>query len=146
MEAKAHAEELSPAGKSLPSTPYGWRNHERIGAAIAEAATGLRLATGGLWAISRDSHYQLSNRFAWAWRLASLGIPVALGFLGFLDAIEMTDRGQPFRSEGEWISVLMAHGDGTVDQKSWDEWLNVRGVPMIPVVRAYGQPFEPDAK
>ncbi len=28
VEAKAHAEELSPTGKSLPSTPNGWRNHE----------------------------------------------------------------------------------------------------------------------
>ena len=55
-------------------------------------------------------------------------------------------QGQPSRSEDEWTSVLMDHCDGTVDQKSWDEWLNVRGVPMIPVVRAYGQPFEPDAK
>ena len=71
---------------------------------------------------------------------------MALVYLGFLDAVEMTDRGQPSRSEDEWTSVLMDHCDGTVDQKSWDEWLNVRGVPMIPVVRAYGQPFEPDAK
>ena len=146
VEAKAHAEELSPAGKSLPSTPNGWRNHERIGAAIGEAAAGLSAATRKSWAISRDSHYQLSNRFAWAWKLASLGIPVMLVYLGFLDAIEMTDRGQPFRSEDEWTSVLMDHCDGIVDQKSWGEWHDIGGTPMIPVVRAYDQPFEPDAK
>ena len=146
VEAKAHAEELSPAGKSPPSTPNGWRNHERIGDAIAEAAAGLSAATRSSWAISRDSHYQLSNRFAWAWKLASLGIPVALVYLGFLDAVEMTDRGQPFRSEDELTSVLMDHGDGIVDQKSWGEWHDIGGTPMIPVVRAYHQPFEPGEK
>ena len=52
VEAKAHAEELSPAGKSLPSTPNGWRNHERIGAAIGEAAAGLR-----------RGHKQVSGRY-----------------------------------------------------------------------------------
>ena len=143
MEAKAHAEELSPTAKVLPSTPNGWRNHERIGNAIGEAATGLRLATGGLWSISRDSHYQLSNRFGWAWKLASLGIPVVLIYLGFLDAIEMTDRGQPFGSEDEWRSVLMDHCDGIVDQRSWGEWHDIGGTPMIPVVRAYDQPYLP---
>ena len=39
---------------------------------------------------------------------------------------------------------LMDHCDGIVDQKSWGEWLDLRGVPMIPVVRVYNQPFEPD--
>ena len=146
VEAKAHAEELSPAGKSLPGTPNGWRNHERIRDAIAEAAAGLSAATRRSWAISRDSHYQLSNRFAWAWKLASLGIRVVLVYLGFLDAGEMTDRGQPFRSEVEWTSVLMAHGDGIVDEKSWGEWHDLGGTPMIPVVRAYHQPFEPGEK
>ena len=118
MEAKAHAEELGSAEKGLPSTPNGWRNHERIGNAIAEAAAGLSVATSGSWAISRDRHYQLSNRFAWACKLASLGIPVALVYLGFLNAVEMSDRGQPFRSEDEWNSVLMDHCDGIVDPSS----------------------------
>ena len=43
VEAKAHAGELSPAGKALPRTPNGWRNHERIGAAITEANEGLEI-------------------------------------------------------------------------------------------------------
>ena len=146
VEAKAHAGELSPAGKGPPSTPNGWRNHERIGAAIAEAAGGLGRVTGRTWAISRDSHYQLSNRFAWTWKLASLGIPVALVYLGFLSAVEMADIGRPFRSEDEWNSVLMDHCDGVVDPRCWGEWHDTGNTPMIPVVRAYHQPFESDAK
>ena len=88
VEAKAHAAELSPAGKALPRTPNGWRNHQRIGAAIVEANEGLWLASGGPWELSRDSHYQMSNRFAWAWKLASLGVPAVLVYLGFLNAVE----------------------------------------------------------
>ena len=95
MEAKAHSAELDHLGKRTPRTTNGWKNHERIGAAIAEANEGLRLVNGRPWALSRDSHYQLSNRFAWAWKLASLGIPVVLVYLGFLNAVEMTDRGRP---------------------------------------------------
>ena len=146
VEAKAHSGELSPAGKALPSTSNGCGNHVRIGAAIAEANEGLGLASGGPWTLSRDSHYQISNRFAWAWKLASLGVPIVLVYLGFLNAIEMADIGQPFGSEDEWKSVLTDHSDGIVDQKSWGGWLDIGGTPMIPVVRAYEQPFEYDAK
>ena len=142
VEAKAHSGELSPAGKALPRTPNGWRNHERIGAAVAEANEGLGPASGGSWELSRDSHYQLSNRFSWAWKLASLGVPIVLVYLGFLNADEMADIGQPFRSKDEWKAVLMDHSDGIVDPRSWGEWLDTGGTPMIPVVRAYEQPFE----
>ena len=95
VEAKAYARELKAAGKEAPGSRNGGKNHERIGAAIAEANEGLRLVNGRPWALSRDSHYQLPNRFAWAWKLASLGIPVVLVYLGFLNAVEMTDRGRP---------------------------------------------------
>ena len=143
VEAKAHSAELSPAGKALPRTPNGCRNHERIGAVIAEANEGLGLASGGPWALSRDSRYQISNRFAWAWKLASLGVPVVLVYLGFLNAEEMADLGRPFRSEDECNSVLMDHSDGIVDPRSWGKWLDIGGTPMIPVVRAYDQPYLP---
>jgi hypothetical protein len=36
------------------------------------------------WALSRDRCYQMSNRFALAYRLAELGILVVLICLGFL--------------------------------------------------------------
>jgi hypothetical protein len=60
-------------------------------------------------AISRDSHYQMSNRFAWSWKLAEYGIPVVLVYLGFLNASEMVDRGDPFANQDSWESLVMAH-------------------------------------
>ena len=88
VEAKAHENELSYSGKSSPGVSVNSQgNHQQIGQAIAEANAGLELAAGNPWGISRDSHYQLSNRFAWAWKLASLGVPVVLVYLGFLNAL-----------------------------------------------------------
>jgi hypothetical protein len=45
--------------------------------------------TGLTWALSRDWCYQMSIRFAWAWKLAGLGKPVILIYLGFLAYDEM---------------------------------------------------------
>ena len=61
VEAKAHSDELEAGGKPLSAnaSPNSIRNHERIGLAIDEAATGLQRATGKRWNISRDHHYQL---------------------------------------------------------------------------------------
>ena len=99
VEAKAHSAEL---GESDSCGSRNRGNHERIRWAITEAAAGLQTATGSSWILSPDGHYQLSNRFAWSWKLASLGIPVVLLYLGFLNAEEMTDRGQVFGSAGQW--------------------------------------------
>ena len=41
------------------------------------------------------NHYSLCNRVAWAWKLAQLGVPVVWVYLGFLNATEMLDQGQP---------------------------------------------------
>ena len=101
VEAKAHQAELEreSGGKRLErdASRNSRRNHGRIGKAIEEANVGLRSLTGDQeWGLSRDSCYQMANRFAWAWKLASLGMPVVLVYLGFLNAIEMSDEGDPF--------------------------------------------------
>ena len=58
VEAKAHSNELSNAGKPEPPTENGWKNHERIGQAIEQANAGLGRVTARPWGLSRDSHYQ----------------------------------------------------------------------------------------
>jgi hypothetical protein len=65
--------------------------------------------TGLTWALSRDWNYQMSNRFAWAWKLADLGIPVILVHLGFLNAHEMNDKGRPFADHEDWTRAVMRH-------------------------------------
>jgi hypothetical protein len=133
VEAKAHSNELSTRGKLKPRTPKGWKNHERIEKAIREASAALNRVSPA-WALSRDSHYQLCNRFAWAWKLASLGVPVILMYLGFLNADEMAYRGQPFGTAGDWDSVLRAYSRGVVPENIWGQTLHVNDTPLYAVI------------
>ena len=137
-EAKAHAGELSDDGKRF-SKGSNVPNHERIGRAIGEANAAFSKATGTAWNLSRDRNYQLSNRFAWCWKLASLGVPVVLVYLGFLNADEM---GKPFHSLGEWEFALKSHAGDTVDNAIWERGTVFRGTPFIPVIRACEQPLD----
>ena len=136
VEAKAHANELSRGGKSEPETPNGCENHEQIGAAIQEANAALNGILSG-WSLSRDSHYQLSNRFAWAWKVASLGVPVLLVYLGFLNADEMSDHGKPFDSADDWEGAVRTHSAGTVPDQVWGgNPLDVGGTPLRALIRS----------
>jgi len=150
VEAKAHGGELdeNPTGKRPPTTLNGWKNHQKIGRAIADASAELQFATRLPWAISRDKCYQLSNRFAWSWKLASLGIPVVLVYLGFLDATEMPEPRFREEAEGEhcWKTTVVKYGDGTVPTQVWEDnyTIDIDGVPLIPRIRTYNQQFDPN--
>jgi len=110
VEAKANVPELSEAGKRLDTdaSPNSNENHMRIGGAIAEAQTALHEHLPGI-SISRDRHYQLSNRLAFGWKLANLGIPTVILYLGFIG-----DRGlaKPFLNEAHWNEVFAIHMAG----------------------------------
>ena len=146
VEAKAHINELSSAGKPRPTSPNGLQNHDRIGKAVHEAAEGLRNATGGRWNLSRDHHYQLSNRFAWSWKLATLGFPVVLVYLGFLNAQEMADEGPLLRTKTHWAGAVRAHGRGVVDEACWGKWMDIEGVPFITLIRGIDQSLDLDCE
>ncbi len=135
VEAKAHDKELSDAGKSQPTTPNGQLNHERIGLAIDQANSGLTGLLAG-WALSRGSNYQLSNRFAWAWKLATLGVPVILVYLGFLNAMEMLDRGQPFKTHTAWEACIRNHAKNRVPDDAWNRKLEINGTPVWFLIRS----------
>ena len=140
VEAKAHAPELSPDGKPPlePNSANSKANHRRIGEAIQQANAGLRRATGGSWNLSRDHHYQLSNRFAWTWKLAMLGVPTVLVYLGFLKAEEMSGW---FRTKGDWERQLRDHASDVVDTSGWEKQHVVNGTPLVPLIRAVHEPF-----
>lgn len=135
VEAKAYDRELASSGKAPPTTANGIKNHRRIEEAIKQANTDLNRITPG-WNLSRDSHYQLCNRFAWSWKLARLGVPVVLMYLGFLHADEMADLGAPFAEHAAWLGVVMRHARGVVPDSVWDSCLKVDGTPMYTLVRS----------
>lgn len=130
LEAKAHHAELGPGGKP-PNHPA---NDARIAANIDEACAGLN-AVSTEWAISTRSHYQLANRFAWAWKLAQLGVPVVLVYLGFLAADEMVDRGRPIADDADWDRMMAAYSEGLVPEPVWRAPLDIVGTPLIALRR-----------
>jgi hypothetical protein len=135
VEAKAHDNELSEAGKSRPTTANSQLNHKQIKQAIAQANSGLNRVTAG-WALSRDSHYQLSNRCAWMWKLAILGVPVILVYLGFSNAMEMLDQGQPFNSHEAWQTCIRNHAKNIVPEDVWGKRLEIDGTPVWFLIRS----------
>ena len=145
VEAKAHTSELESDGKKLDrdATAGSRRNHERIGEAIEEANRDLRSITRlEAWELSRDSCYQMSNRFAWAWKLARLGTPVVLVYLGFLNAIEMSDRGDPFSEHADWVDCVKEHAKGKVPEEAWDRaWELKNGAAFVPRIVSVHQPL-----
>jgi hypothetical protein len=141
VEAKAHHRELeeAEAGKPLDVRPStnSCRNHARIGACIEEANCVLTTTTRRTWALSRDHHYQMSNRFAWSWKLAELGIPVVLVYLGFLKCDDLKNGEKAFDSARDWEKAVLAHSAPLFPADIWnsEEW-KPHGQPLIPLIRS----------
>lgn len=146
VEAKAHEEELrkEATGRSLPLDASDERkaSHPTIGSAIDAARTGLTAATGRPWGISRDTHYQISNRFAWSWKLTELGVPVVLVYLGFLGADEMSDKGSPLEDGPAWTRLVLDHSRDCVPADVWERRWLIGGVPFVPLIRSVLQSLE----
>jgi hypothetical protein len=140
VEAKAHAAELKIEGKSRKGHAD---NHTRIESACRDSSTALNLLLPG-WNLSTESHYQLCNRFAWCWKLASLGIPVVLIYLGFIGAEEMRSEGKPFADATNWERVIRDHAKGIVPDRAWDESVLVETTPMRALIRSIDLYLDPN--
>lgn len=110
VEAKANVPELSRAGKpmSTGASKRSQQNHEQIGHAIDQANTGWRSVAPEA-RLTRDSHYQLANRLAFAWKLASEGVPIVLLYLGFTGDAGISDAGEPLHDDSHWSRLFREH-------------------------------------
>ena len=142
IEAKAHHDELrgEEKGKLLkaPAKTPTLRNHARIGWCMEDANLVLNDQTSLNWNLSRDSRYQMSNRFAWAWKLAELGTPVILVYLGFLNASEMVAGGR-ISTEKDWEKMVRDHADRHVPDEVWGKPWVLHGLPFVPLIRTMEQ-------
>lgn len=140
VEAKAHSSELKQDGKTLgkDASVGSVANHEQIGRPICGASAGLNEAMNG-WKLRCDSLYQLANRFAWAWKLASMDVPVVLVYLGFLAATEMTDLGQPFVDYADWSRIALEHSRNIVPEQAWGRDITVGCATITPLIRVWKQ-------
>lgn len=137
VEAKAHERELDWAGKRLSSnaSKNSAENHVRIGEAIAEASAALDRIVPDVH-ISRDSHYQLSNRVAYCWKIASMGIPVLLIYLGFIGDNGISNVGPPFRDSEHWQSVMQTYTHGVMPMEFLDRWIPCGKAQMRMLIRS----------
>ncbi len=137
VEAKAHISELDCAGKLHKSVASddSRANHTSIELAISNANNQLNIAFQPQgFAISINQCYQLSNRFAFAWKLASIGIPVILMYLGFIKAKEMGDY---FQGDEDWRINLLAHSREIIPEAAWSgSPIMIGSTPIYPIYRA----------
>ncbi len=124
VEAKAHISEMSEMDKS----DAGEVNYENIKNRMNE----INSETG--WKLSIDKKYQLSNRFAWCWKLASMGIPVILVYLGFLKAYEW--KNDFFESLEKWEKIIKDYSKNIVPENIWDTKINTNKELFYPLIRS----------
>ena len=94
--------------KLLKSCIEKLRHHDEIGNAISEARGALLHYCDNV-SISRDNHYQLSNRIAYTWKLASMGIPTILLYLGFTNDPAWTSAQDHFESKQQWNDAIKSY-------------------------------------
>jgi hypothetical protein len=146
VEAKAHDKELrkEEGGKRLPKEPTAneCTNDKHIRDAIKGANAPLEGGTGVRWALSADSRYQMSNRFASAAKLTELGFPVVLVYLGLLNAGEMRTDGELITSPEAWTRLVLAHSAVLFPPSVWGRAHTVYGQPLVPLIRSVELPFD----
>lgn len=137
VEAKANVPELSVLGKPVEpkASTASADNHERIAIAITEACSGLQ-RLGAATTISRDSHYQLSNRVAFAWKLATLGIPTVLVYLGFTGDDGIADAGAPFSDKAHWETVFGQYAYSVVPRSIFEQRIDCVAAPVWFLLRS----------
>lgn len=132
IEAKAHEGEFSDEGSGAKSAV----NIGQIESALGQATEAWNALHPG-FSLSAGNHYQLSNRFAFAWKLADMGIPVVLVYLAFLDADEMANGKRVlFTRHDQWRTCVLARSNGVVPEASWNRTFNVDGIPVTVLIRS----------
>ena len=112
VEAKAHEGELGRKGKAMPSgSLQSDLNDRQIRSRLSEVTKGLRAGGRLNVKLNADSHYQLANRIAWAWKLAEVGMPVILLYLGFLGDTYFKDY---LRDRDHWQRTMGSYMEGIV--------------------------------
>jgi hypothetical protein len=132
VEAKAHEAELADDQCGAKDRD----NLQQIEKALGEATIAWNALAPG-FALSTNTHYQLGNRFAFAWKLAKMGVPVVLVYLGFIDAQEMkTGDRVLLKDHMQWRRCVLARSEGVIPDDVWDKTFHVDGTPLTVLIRS----------
>ena len=145
VEAKANTTELSKAGKApfrmsarttAESLAQSSKNLRHVEGAIEAANVGLDSSVPGV-KLSTKAHYQLSNRLAFAWKLAERGIPSVVIYLGFLRDVGLRAS---LRDSEHWARLFRDHligvcpnviGEEPIKVGNSEFWLLCRDRPIL---------------
>jgi hypothetical protein len=131
VEAKAYVREFTD-GSGGGGAKDG-DNKKRIAEAIEEACVGLSVHAPGV-NISANHWYQFSNRIAFAWKLASQGVPTVLIYLGFLG-----DKGigtDALRDHDHWKKTVLDNTRDVFPASAWEHHIDVAGTPLWLLIRS----------
>jgi hypothetical protein len=114
-------------------------NHKQIGDRISSVSEKLSDDDKFSFGLTHESYYELSNRFAWTWKLADLGIPVVLVYLGFISTKEMDEK--IFYSHVDFVrSMITGDPAKIVDPNAWEKKFEVgdgeKKTPFIALLRS----------
>lgn len=131
VEAKAHEGEM----KSFDDISGAkGENADSIAKALSQATEGWNELMPG-FNLAANSHYQVCNRFAFAWKLASMGVPVVLVYLGLLDAEEMSGK-RLLRNHAQWRKCVLDQSKNVVPEEAWDRPFDINGTPVTVLIRS----------
>ncbi len=118
VEAKAHMNELLKE-QDKSGARMGSPNRRKIVEALSHIEREYN------YKLSADNHYQLSNRLAWSLKLASLGIPVVLIYLGCIKTEEMTvsKKDSLFEDSKQWDDVVTQYSE-EINFRDWGKMIS----------------------
>lgn len=115
IEAKAHQNELVKE-KDSSGAKEGSANRSKIESVLSEVNTKYN------YKLSASNYFQLSNRIAWSIKLASLGIPVVLIYLGCIDTKELSisKKDSLINRANQWDDLVKAYSE-KVSFRDWEK-------------------------
>lgn len=144
IESKAHLGEIN----SDPCSAKDKQNMTTLRAALDETTEGWNDLLAGLAAtegwkpkqwvrLTPSCHYELACRLAFSLKLARMGIPTALVYLGFLEAWELEEQNCPiFRCHEEWENSVLEKTKQCVPNDLWNHVYDVQGIPLALQIRS----------
>lgn len=131
IEAKSYKEEL------IRKDPWGATSEQSkqiISKALTEANEHLNTIHQG-FNLNWDTNYQISNRFAWSWKLAVEGIPVVLIYLGFLNCEEMIANTRSIlKTSEDWNLLFKDDLKDVIPYSVWNKPINIGKSSFFPII------------
>lgn len=137
VEAKAHRGEFYYKN----SCGAGKESRKEISQALGEIQEALANDFPEM-SFEMDYSYQLSNRIAWAVKLAEIGIPTVLIYLGFLNCPEMDHGNYKILETSEYWKKLVLNYPGkktrgtwaSIPAEFWNSKIKIGDTSFIPII------------